>query len=475
MNLTFRARLTIGYVLTLSLLLILTAVGFLYALDRIAEKKFDTALWMLGAAEAESAAANVHQRGIARPDDLTVSNTHYREMLGFEQGPLEKYVTVIDDLHRVADMTKNLQTPLPVNAALLARSFAGEAVYQTVKVNGVGSLRVVYMPVRGQAVQHPFVVMVGLPEVFVGGELRSFNTMVALALITLMLLTGASAMMLAERAIEPIDKIAAAVESITALNLQARLPELRTRDQIGRLVTVFNQMLSRLEATFEAQRNFTARAAHELRTPLTILKGETQVTLNRRRTITEYENLLSSNLEEIEKLVVMIDDLLLLARYEGGETDIPRERVRLDELIAGATEELRHIASKKGIDLHILTDELSVEGDPKALKRLVCNLLENALLYTPHVGGRVSVRVALEGRSVHLIVEDNGIGIAPEELPHIFERFYRSPAARELRPEGSGIGLAMSSIITTLHGVTINVASKPGDGTRFTIIFPQHA
>ena len=100
--------------------------------------------------------------------------------------------------------------------------------------------------------------------------------------------------------------------------------------------------------------------------------------------------------------------------------------------------------------------------------------MENALLYTPRAG-RVSVRVALEGRSAHLIVEDNGIGIAPEELPHIFQRFYRSSAARELRPEGSGVGLAMSSIIAHLHGATIDVASNPGVGTRFTIIFPQRA
>src|SRR5947209_1911879 len=160
MALTFRARLTIWYLAALVFLLALTAVGLLYALGHIAERKFDAALWMVAAAEAESAAANVNQRGLERPDDLTVSNTHYRDVLGYDNGPLEKYVTIIDDAHHVADKTDNLTNPLPVDDNLLARAFAGETVYQTVRVENAGLLRVVYMPIRGSAIRHPFVVMV---------------------------------------------------------------------------------------------------------------------------------------------------------------------------------------------------------------------------------------------------------------------------------------------------------------------------
>lgn len=470
MPLTFRTRLTIRYVVTMSLLLVLTATGLLYALDRIAQKKFDTALWMLGAAEAEGIAASMQRRGIKQPDNETVINSRYRELLGYEDGRLEKYVTVVDDTRRVADLTSNLAAPLPVDDALLSRSLAGEAVYQTVKVKGVGSLRVIYMPVRGPFVAHPFVVMVGLPEAFIGSEARSFSIVVILAFITLVLLTGASAMLLAERAIKPIEKIATAAESINALNLQAQLPDPHTRDQIGRLAVVFNEMLARLDAAFDAQRRLTSRAAHELRTPLTILKGETQVALRRRRTIDEYETLLKSSLEEIEKLVTMIDDLLVIARYEGGEMDVPSERVRLDELVANAAHTLQPLVSNRGIDLRIETEELSVNGDPKALERLVSNLIENALRYTRH-GGRVAVHVAREGQRVNLVVEDNGIGIPAEDLPHIFQRFYRSSGAREIRPDGSGIGLAMAHIIASTHGATIAVTSEPDIGTRFVVSF----
>ena len=469
---TFRARLTLWYVAVLTLLLALVAAGLLYALGRVAERKFDAALWMVGAAEAENAAANVHQRGLERPDEQTVSNARYRETLGYDQGPPEKYVTVIDDTGRVADRTKNLSAALPVDQRLLARCFAGETVYQTVRVDGVGQLRVVYMPVRAEAVPRPFVVITGLPESFVAGEVSSFRVLVAMAVLTLLLLTGASAMLLAERAIRPLEQIVTAAERITALNLQERLPEPDTRDQIGRLVRVFNQMLARLETAFDAQRRFTDRAAHELRTPLTIIKGETQVALRQKRAVAEYEQLLRSTLEEVEKLVRLIDGLLLFARYEGGEIDIRREQVRLDELVSGVCDDLGPLAERKGVELRAEASEpLTVEGDSVALERLASNLLENALSYTPH-GGRVAARVVREKRRAGLIVEDTGIGIPAEDRQHLFHRFYRSAAAREMRPEGSGIGLSMAAVIARLHSATIEVTSEPGAGTKFVVSFP---
>ncbi|HKC63535.1 MAG TPA: ATP-binding protein, partial [Pyrinomonadaceae bacterium] len=464
--------LTIWYLAALIFLLALTATGLLYALSHIAERKFDAALWMVAAAEAENAAANVNQRGIERPDDLTVSNTHYREVLGYDNGPLEKYVTIIDDMRRVADKTDNLTKPLPVDDNLLSRALAGETVYQTVKVDNVGWLRVIYMPVRGSVVRHPFVVMVGLPESFVVSEVRSFDITVIMALVTLVLFSGASAMWLADRAISPIEKIAAAAESVNALNLNTRLPEPHARDQIGRLVAIFNQMLERLDAAFKAQRYFTSRAAHELRTPLTILKGEAQVALRRKRSVGEYEDLLKSSLEEIDKLVQIIDDLLLLARYEGGDRELPHERVALHEIVQSVADQLRPLASRKGIDLAVEAEEIFVEGDVHALERLVCKLMENALFYTPR-GGRVSARLMHQDGRASLIVEDTGIGIVPDDLAHIFDRFYRSSRAREMRPEGSGIGLSMAATIARLHSATINVTSEKGAGARFVVSFPR--
>ncbi|HEY5074030.1 MAG TPA: hypothetical protein VII34_04985, partial [Pyrinomonadaceae bacterium] len=173
-SMTLRTRLTVWYVVTLAGLLALTAIGLFYALNRIAQKRFDTALWMLAASEAEGMAANVHQRGIQRPDDRTVSDTRYRELLGFEHAPNEKYLMVIDDTGRIAAVSANLSAPLPVNKGLFDRALAGEVVYDTVKgTTESGELRVVYMPVRGSAVPHPFVALVGLREVIVGSEVNN--------------------------------------------------------------------------------------------------------------------------------------------------------------------------------------------------------------------------------------------------------------------------------------------------------------
>jgi signal transduction histidine kinase len=162
---------------------------------------------------------------------------------------------------------------------------------------------------------------------------------------------------------------------------------------------------------------------------------------------------------------------LLLARYEGGEQDIPHEPVALAEIVHNVADQLRPFASRKEIELTVKADELLVTGDAHALERLVCKLIENALFYTPR-GGMVSAHLMREGRRANLTIEDSGIGIAPEDLPHIYDRFYRSPAAREMRPEGSGIGLSMAALITRLHDATIIVASEKGNGTRFVISFP---
>src|ERR1051325_2152729 len=144
----------------------------------------------------------------------------------------------------------------------------------------------------------------------------------------------------------------------------------------------FVAMLARLDAAFEAQSRFTSRAAHELRTPLTILKGEAQVALRQKRTVAEYEDLLKSSLEETDKLIQIIDDLLLLARYEGGETELPRERVPLHEIVRSVAEQLRPLADKRGSGLHVEAEESFVEGDSHALERLTCKLMENAVFYT---------------------------------------------------------------------------------------------
>jgi len=304
-----------------------------------------------------------------------------------------------------------------------------------------------------------------------GAHSLGFYAFAAAAVAAGVIATFVGSALLGRRAARPLERVTAAAESIDASHLRERLPEMSMHDHIGRLAAVFNRMLSRLEASFEAQRSFTDRAAHELRTPLTILKGETQVALGRRRTPEEYEAILRSNLEEIEKMALTIDNLLLLARYEGGGADLSCQSARLDTIAANVAHDLSPLAAEKGIDLRLdAAEPLYVRGEPLALERLVFNLVENAIYYTPQ-GGEVNVSVEGEGERTNLTVRDTGVGIAPEEIPQLYNRFFRSQAARRMRPEGSGIGLPVVAAIARLHGAEIDVTSAPGAGTKFVISF----
>jgi heavy metal sensor kinase len=472
MKLTFRTRLIILNVFTLGLLLAATSMGLVWLMNRMAQERFDSALRVIGVAEGGAIAERIIELHLERPDDRAVTNRRYGELVGLHDRPLEKYVTVIDDGRRVADISQNLAAPLPIETDLVERSFAGEVIYRTVEAGEAGQLRVVYVPVRGPSVPRPFVVLVGLPVSLVGEYSGGYYVFVVAALVALIKMTVLGSTLLARRAVRPLERITAAAESINASNLGERLPEMSTHDHIGRLGAVINRMLARLEESFEAQRRFTDRAAHELRTPLTILKGETQVTLGRRRSVEEYEQILRSNLEEIEKMVLMIDNLLLLARYEGGEADLPCQSVRLDGIAANVADDLLPLAWERGVTLRVDTPEpLFVRGEPLALERLVFNLVENAIYYTPR-GGAVVVRVTGGGGRAELSVEDTGIGIAPEEVPQLYNRFFRSQSARWMRPEGAGIGLPVVAAIARLHKAEVGVTSETGAGSRFVVTFP---
>ncbi len=470
MILTF--RLILWYIIAFALLLSLAAAALIYALDYQAQKKFDTALGILGTSEAETILANLQNRGATALDDKTIVDNRYAELFNFKREQFEKYVTVVDDEKRAVDFSVNLTAPLPFDEKKINRALDGEVVYETIEPTETRTLRVVYMPVRATGFSPDFVVITGLPEEFISGDMRSFRFISALGILLLLGLTTLSAYFLMKQVVRPIEKVTAAAESVTSQNLQQRIPEQSADDQIGHLIKVYNQMLARLDDAFEAQRRFATRAAHELRTPLTILQGEIQVTLRRRRTIKEYESQLQSNLEEVEKMTVIIDELLTFARYEAGEIEMPRRRLRLDETVAIISKYLRPIAENEGKIFEIeAQDNVEVFGDQQALERLVSNLIENAVCYTPE-GGQITVKVFVKDKSPVLIVEDTGIGIAAEDLPHIFERLFRSKQARQMRPKGVGIGLAMANIIARLHNAEIRVETNSPNGTRFIIVFP---
>jgi two-component system, OmpR family, sensor kinase len=472
MALSLRTKLTLKFSLVLATLLGLAAVVLITTLQGIAERKLDATLWMLGATEAEGVVANMRGRGLSDPDEQTIHDVDYRQLPGYENFRVQKYVTVVNDKHQVADFSINLPRPLPVDDSLVVRALTGDITYQTTDVDGVGRLRMIYIPVIGQQTK-PFVLIVGVPTSFVGVELSSVLRRTSAVIAIVLGLAALSGLALARRALRPISETADAVKRISDRNLNEKLPEPGTNDEIDRLIKVFNELLGRLDLAFEMQRRFTSDASHEIGTPLTVLRGNTEVALLERHKPEEYESILRSNLEEIERLTQLTSNLLLLARSDSGEPQITKDVLSLNEQVPHIISRLLPLAQDRGITLVVNTGPpVFVEGDRPSLLQIIFNLVSNALRYTP-AGGRVEVKIFMDGdHTAKLEVIDTGVGISPQDLPRIFDRFYRTKSARGCEPAGSGLGLAICRTLAEAHGGRIYAQSCPGTGSCFTLMLP---
>jgi len=352
------------------------------------------------------------------------------------------------------------------DVAAVRRAIAGVAGWSS----GPGNLRMYTAPLRDDAGQ-PFVIQVAGPRQGTDQTLGRVLTALLLAVPILVLVSAAGGAFLAGRALRPIDRITRTARLIGAGDLHERLGLPPRDDEVGRLASTFDAMLDRLEGTFRRQRQFTADASHELRTPLTILQGEVEVALRRRRTVEAYEATLGTIREQVEGMTGIVEDLLALARADSGQVELDRELVELDELVRRAAAHARPLFDAKGLRLTLKVEPgILVIGDPDTLTRVVANLLGNAARYTDRGGARLEL--ASGGDWAHLVMRDTGIGIAPEHLERIFERFYRADKARSRAAGGSGLGLAIARWVVEAHGGTIGAESEVGHGSVFRVALP---
>jgi signal transduction histidine kinase len=231
-------------------------------------------------------------------------------------------------------------------------------------------------------------------------------------------------------------------------------------------------MIGRLEEAFNRQRQFTADASHELRTPLAIMQAEATLALSKERTIEDYQKSLETISQESAYMSSVIGKLLFLARSDAGKEQLNFEDVDLKELITGLSTNIETLAIDKGIKFTVDAKEnLIVNGDKVKLRQLFINILENAVRYTP-TGGNISVLLEKKDSNAVTAISDTGIGIPPEHLPHIFERFYRVDKARSRADGGVGLGMAIAKYIADSHGGKIEVESQVGKGTTITVTIP---
>ena len=280
----------------------------------------------------------------------------------------------------------------------------------------------------------------------------------------------------ADFALAPLLELAGAADRIDIADLARRLPVRGVGDEVDEVAQAFNHTLGRLEQAIGEMRQFGAALAHELRTPLTILRGDIEMTRAEARTGVDIERRLAGQLEEIDKLKRLIDQLLTLARAEAGEITIARAAVDLQAMIAVLTDQLELVAQEKGVTLRCeFAEPVTVTGDASWLERVLLNLLDNAIKFTP-AGGAVVVRLSREDQWARIDVSDTGVGMAPDVVSHVFERFYRADPSRSSATVGVGLGLSLAKWIVERHGGRIAVTSAPNTGTTVTVHLPalQH-
>ena len=283
-------------------------------------------------------------------------------------------------------------------------------------------------------------------------------------------LSGVLGWFLAGRALDPVNSVAAAAQHITHSNLDVQIPARNTGDELDRLIEAFNHMMTRLNHSFEQIRQFSTDVSHELRTPLTVVRGQLEVALFTAQTVDQYRDAMADALEGVERLSNIVRALLMLSQAESGQLALQKSEINLAELIRDLVDQHQIPAEAQGVRLSaVLPANSPISADRIQIERLLSNLLGNAIKYTP-AGGVVKVSLLPGLDHVKLIVEDTGVGISREHLPHIFDRFYRVPSADA--EKGLGLGLSFVAWIAKAHGGAVTVESTLQEGTRFTVLLP---
>jgi heavy metal sensor kinase len=313
------------------------------------------------------------------------------------------------------------------------------------------------------------------PLAEVDRELRELLFVLCMAVPAALVLSGGLAYVMARKGLAPMEQLHRMTSRITADHLDQRLPVGNSKDELGRLAQTINDMIARLERSFTEIGRFTADASHELRTPLTALRTEVEVALSKPAEAIDKQNLLSSVLEECERLTRLTEQLLALAREDTRKGQQAYEPVDLAALVRSVVETMRPLAEAKGLRVSSHGEAvLMLRGDEVRLRQVFYNLLDNAIKYTPE-RGEIDVSLEQRGDEGIIVLRDTGIGIPAEHLPHVFERFYRVDKARTRAEGGTGLGLSIAQSIIAAHAGQIELDSTPGRGTVCTVKLPLEA
>ncbi len=315
-----------------------------------------------------------------------------------------------------------------------------------------------------------FVLALAAPTEDIENRLDALTVLLIVTLSFALALSALAILFFTGRAFRPITRMVEAAEQISAATLDHRIAVPAARDEVSRLAEALNAMMTRIEDAFRSQRRFVADASHELRTPLTVIYGELEY-LRRQLDDGRSDQSITTVLHEIDRLAHLVDQLLVLARFDASKSVTDSVPVRLDEVLAEVVQLLQQAAAVKNLDVHVQIDDvIEIAGSPDHLKRAVLNVLDNAIKYSPE-HGEVSVALQRDNDEAVIAIRDNGPGIDPGEVKQVFQRFFRSPRVRQTN-EGSGLGLAITRELIEAHGGTVRIAAPDSAGTTVEIRLP---
>jgi heavy metal sensor kinase len=367
-------------------------------------------------------------------------------------------------------------TNITLNHEFIYQAINGRTSFTTIETAGGEGLRLLAVPIHlgipGLPLSsQPGALIIGRSTRQIEQAMHGLVRTLVIADPLALAVAAGGGIFLAGRALKPVEKIAQTAQEIGETDLSRRIA-VNTKDELGRLAATLNAMIGRLEKAFQRQKQFTSDASHELRAPLAVIEAESSLALQKERPPREYRQSLETISQESGRMSSLIEQLLELARADAGKEQWNFTEVNLGDIITNLSTDAEVLCQEKGLGFQLgQTQDLTVRGDEPRLRELFMNLLDNAIRYTP-APGTVSVSLRREGQMAVVAITDTGVGIPAEDMPFIFERFYRVDKSRSRADGGSGLGLAICRHIAEAHGGKIEVESKVGAGSTFSVWLP---
>lgn len=460
---SIRWRLTLWFALIMCGILIITGVVLHVLLQNYLYNQVDDDLRVYSA----QVHGTLHLDEIPEPLDPDVIHSNLPDVNEFASPGI--YIQLIDQTGNVVVKSDNLGAQeLPVKPSLIEQGFAGNVGIETVSAGADTDVRIMVSPLY---YEHQDEVQTLLLEVaqslkHVDSIMSQLRWVLLIGVLLALALAVISGGLIIRRVLAPVRRITRTAQTIEASSdLDRRVSYNGPMDEVGQLAHTFDHMIEHLDRAFESQKHFVGDASHELRGPLTVLKGNLDL-LKRDLNEQERQESLRAMRIETDRMIKIVDDLLLLAEIESGHEE-QNQVVSLNEILEEGLSRGQQSAGKRRISIG-RQETLSIKGSAHRLRQLIDNLVINAIRYTGEEGD-ITLSLFRDGDYACLEVTDTGIGIEPEHLEHIFERFYRADKARSRVKGGIGIGLVIVKEIAEQHGGTVTVVSEPGTGSTFTV------